>query len=118
MDKTKLLLAASNYRVQRLIRMGEWLEANKDILVALFDCVDDAHSEAMEVEADDTLILEVLINKQLTALKGLHRVIGPVRNEESWGVVRGEPVTMRHPFAPDELNVQVVLPGVDLEGDQ
>lgn len=115
MDKTKLLKAASNYRVQRLIRMGEWLEANKDIVVALFDCIDDAHTEAYANEEDDTLLLEQIVYKQMTPLKGMHQVLTKLRNETDWGVVRGEPVTMRHPMACSEHSVQVVLPGVDVE---
>ena len=119
MNKTNLLKAASNYRVQRLIRMGEWLEANKDIIVALFDCIDDAHTEAYNNEADDTLddtlLLEQIIFKQMTPLKGMYQLLCKLRNEGDWGVVRGEPVTMVHPMACDSHKVQEVLPGVDAE---
>ena len=115
MDKTNLLKAASNYRVQRLIRMGEWLEANKDIIVALFDCIDDAHTEAYGNEEDDTLLLEQIIFKQMTPLKGMYQLLSKLRNETNWGVVRGEPVTMVHPMSSDPGQVQQVLPGVDVE---
>ena len=39
----------TRYRVQRLIRLGEWLERNQDLLVLAFDVMDDAHDTLVDM---------------------------------------------------------------------
>ncbi len=115
MNKEKISQAATNYRVQRLIRMGEWLEEHEAILIALFDSIDDAHTDAMESEGDDTIILEGLINKQLAPLRGMMQLLTAIRFRNDWGVVYGAPVTTIHKMACPEHKVQQILPGVNME---
>ena len=84
----------TRYRVQRLIRMGEWLERHEALLIALYDAIDEAHTESLEMEMEDTLILEYLQGKQMDPLRGLGSVIADLRGQPNWGVKRGEDVTL------------------------
>lgn len=102
--------AHTRYRVQRLIRMGEWLERNRALLVALYDSIDDAHTESLEMELEDTLILERLQGKQMEPLEGLGTVIRDLRNHPHWGVKRGEDVTLYHPNACPKHQYEIVIP--------
>ena len=102
--------ALTRYRVQRLIRMGEWLERHKAVLVALFDSIDDAHTESLEAELEDTLILERLQAKQHAPLEALGGFIRELRGHPDWGVKRGEPVTLYHPDACEKHRYEVVIP--------
>ena len=100
----------TRYRVQRLIRMGEWLERHRSMLVALYDSIDDAHTESLDLELEDTLILEMLQGKQSEPLDALGTVIGDIRHCPDWGVKRGEDVTLYHPGACEKHRYQVVIP--------
>ena len=100
----------TRYRVQRLIRMGEWLERHEALLIALYDSINDAHTEALEMELDDTLILECLIHEQLAPLRGLGTIIADLRDAPNWGVKRGEDVTLHHPRACEKHRYEVVMP--------
>lgn len=91
----------TRYRVQRLIRMGEWLEQNAAILVALFDSIDDSHTRAVSTEGDDTLLLETLVMEMDMPLKALISVLVDLRRDH-WNVKRGEDVTLYHRWAFDE----------------
>jgi len=108
----------TRFRVQRLIRMGEWLERNEALLVALYDAVDDAHTEALEAELDDTLILEHLLHKQMAPLRGLGTVVADLRMSNSWGVKAGEDVTLHHPRACAKHQYEVVIPATKPSNDQ
>lgn len=101
----------TRYRVQKLIRMGEWLERNEAFLIALYDVIDTAHTDALEMELDDTLILEYLINRQLAPLRGMGSVIADMRREQeqAWGVKRGTDVTLHHPNACPSHQHEVVM---------
>ena len=115
MNKEKLTQAATNYRVQKLIRMGEWLEENEAILIALFESIDDAHTDAWDKEGDDTITLETLCHKQLAPLRGMQQLLQNLRRPHNWGVLYGCPVTIKHKMAcPDHME-QEILPGVELE---
>jgi hypothetical protein len=100
----------TRYRVQRLIRMGEWLERHQALLVALYDSIDDAHTDSLEMELEDTLILECLQGKQMAPLEGLGCVIAELRNHPDWGVKHGEDVTLHHPAACGKHKYEVVIP--------
>ena len=101
----------TRYRVQKLIRMGEWLERNEAFLISLYDVIDTAHTDALEMELDDTLILECLVNRQLAPLRGLGSVMSELRREQNknWGVKRGTDVTLHHPNACADHQYEVVM---------
>ena len=40
----------TRYRVQQLIRKGEWLERNWDFLLSLIDSIDESHDQLLELE--------------------------------------------------------------------
>ena len=100
----------TRYRVQRLIRMGEWLEQNRALLIALYDSIDDAHTESLDMQLEDTLILEQLQGKQLAPLEGLGNVLMALRGNPDWGVKRGTDVTLYHPHACSKHKYEVVIP--------
>ena len=101
----------TRYRVQRLIRKGEWLERNEAFLVALYNAIDDAHTYALEEEMDDTIILEALIMKQLAPLRALGTVINSMVREQrqNWNVQRGKDVTLYHTNACPNHQHEVVM---------
>jgi len=96
-------------RVQRVIRMGEWLQRNEAMLIALYDAIDDAHTDAIDMELDDTIILETLVSKQAAPLRALGTVIRDLRNSPDWGVESGKDVTLYHPNACPNHRHEVVL---------
>ena len=96
-------------RVQRVTRMGEWLQRNEAMLIALYDAIEDAHSAAIEMELDDTIILEYLIAKQEAPLRALGTVIHALRNSPDWGVERGKDVTLHNPNACPAHQYELVL---------
>ena len=81
--------------------MGEWLEYNAPILVALFDSIDDSHTRALSTEGDDTVLFETLTMEMMAPLKALINVMCVLRRDQ-WNVKRGEDVTLYHPYAFDE----------------
>ena len=107
-DSVKCPETHVRYRTQRLIRMGEWLEHNAPILVALFDCIDEAHTRGLSEDADDTVILERLTFEMMGPLKALMNVVGPLRRDD-WNVKRGQDVTLHHPWAMDEAKKYEVV---------
>lgn len=100
----------TRWRVQRLIRMGEWLERHEALLLALYDSIDEAHTESLDMEMEDTLILEYLQNKQMDPLRGLGMVLTDLRGAPNWDVKRGEDVTLHHPRACAKHKYEVVIP--------
>ena len=96
------------YRVQRLIRMGEWLEHNAPILVALFDSVNDAHDRACDSKGDDTLALEAITMDQNAPLHALVNVLSVLRRD-NWDVEHGKDVTLCQQWARKEHRYQVVI---------
>ena len=104
---------ARNFRTQRLIRMGEWLEQNEDALIALVESVDNAHTVAMDEhcssKVDDTLALETVVDRQLRPLAALNQLLVPLRNSQLWGVTMGEDVTLHQRFACPEHRWEVVI---------
>ncbi|MEC8738117.1 MAG: hypothetical protein VXX91_07790 [Planctomycetota bacterium] len=101
----------TRYRVQRLIRQGEWLQRNESFLAALYDAIDDAHTHALEQELDDTIILEFLLKKQAEPLRALGSVINDLRRQQyrNWEVQRGKDVTLHHPNACPGHQYEVVM---------
>ena len=60
----------TRYRVQKLIRMGEWLERNQDALVLAFEVINEAHDTLIDPPDDmpTSDIVEQVGFQQLHAL--------------------------------------------------
>ena len=100
----------TRYRVQRLIRMGEWLERNAPAMITAFDAIDDAHDMLMDADENVNFseIVELVFYKQLSPIKSLMLAMGELRRDE-WGVKRGTDVTLCHPFAAEEHRYEVLM---------
>lgn len=106
------------YRIQRLIRMGEWLTRHRAMLVALYDAIDDAHTDSLETELVDTLLLETLQRKQSEPLQALGTVIRDLRGYDSWGAEPGKDVTLHNPNACEEHKYEVIIPAAKPETEE
>ena len=96
----------TRYRVQRLIRMGEWLERNEAALQLAIDTVDQAHDLLIDGPDDELALSDVV---EMTAFKMLNAVqtLNQIRSELAFDVPtkdvrRGRDVTLHHPYASDE----------------
>ena len=100
----------TRYRVQRLIRMGEWLERNAPAMVTAFDAIDEAHDLLMEADEDmsHSEVIEMAYGKMMQPVKSLCLTMMELRRDD-WGVKRGTDVTLHHPFAADEHKYEVVM---------
>jgi len=98
----------TRYRVQRLIRMGEWLERNAPAIITAFDAIDDAHTDALEDHEPNALTVDIITSRQLQPLKSLMFALAELRRDE-WGVKRGTDVTLHHPFACEGKEYEVVI---------
>ena len=98
----------TRYRVQKLIRMGEWLERNAPALITAFDAIDDAHTDAIEDDQPDAMTVEIITFRQLQPLKSMMQIMAELRRD-SWGVQRGTDVTLYHPFACEGKEYEVVI---------
>jgi len=96
----KPLESHTRYRVQKLIRMGEWLERNEAALVLAFDVLDDAHDKLCD--PDETLnpndLLDLVGHEQMQALQALRPMIMDLRWTPDWGVERNTDVTLHRPY--------------------
>ena len=105
----------TRYRVQRLIRLGEWLERNEAAFLTAFDAINDAHDAAIDSgEEDDPLSpeerLEHLTFQQMQPLLSMQRLVQELRfNVPTRDVKRGKDVTLHHPFACGEHEYEVVI---------
>lgn len=99
----------TRYRAQRLIRMGEWLEENSDILIALIDGVDDPHTDSLDdapVDAEEKL--QLLQARQMAPLRALVRIAGVLRRGE-WPAELGRDVTLYHSHACSECRYETLI---------
>ena len=88
----------TRYRVQRLIRKGEWLERNGDALVAFFDALDSAHDELLEVQ--DMEAVSYVTGNMMAPIKALFHLTLELRHDSMCrGIQRGTDVTLHHPYA-------------------
>ena len=114
---------ATLYRTQRLIRMGEWLEEHRSVLIALHGAIDDPHTDAIgDLENDrpsKEVILETLIDRQMEALVAMGRMLCQLRRND-WSAELGKDVTLHHPHACPKHKYQVVIkaPAQELEIEQ
>ena len=96
----------TRYRVQRLIRMGEWLERNEAALQLAIDTIDQAHDVLIDGPDDELALSDVV---EMTAFKMLNAVqtLNQIRSDLAFDVPtkdvrRGRDVTLHHPYASDE----------------
>ena len=102
----------TRYRAQRLIRLGEWLERNQDVLVLAYDVINEAHDTLIDppegMSADD--IVDQVGFQQLHAVTTLRTLVQDLRFDvPTRNVKRGEDVTLHHPFAHGDNQYQVVI---------
>ena len=98
----------TRYRVQRLIRKGEWLERNGDALVAFFDALDTAHDQLLE--AEDEEMTAYAVGQMMSPIKALFHLTLELRhNSMCRGIERGRDVTIHHPYAAPGMEYEVVI---------
>ena len=102
----------TRYRVQRLIRLGEWLERNEAALIMAFDVIDDAHELLIDppedMPASDSV--EIAGFKMLQPLMAMQKMLTELRHDLPTRQVRmGEDVTIHQPFALPGKEWQVVI---------
>ena len=112
----------TRYRVQRLIRLGEWLERNQDALVLAFDVMDEAHDTLVDMPegmtADDAI--EFVGFKQMQALASMRRMVDELRHHVPGNdAARGGDVTIYQPYAlKDKYEVVIPAPKPEIETQQ
>ena len=104
----------TRYRVQRLIRLGEWLERNQSALITAFDAIDAAHDVLVDPDEDmpcsDIVVLAGF--KMMEPVKSMNTMMAELRNDVPTRHVKmGEDVTIHNPFALGlNQEMQVVIP--------
>ena len=102
----------TRYRVQRLIRLGEWLERNQDALVLAFEVINEAHDTLIDPPEDMPCsdIVEQVGFQQLHAVTTLRTIVNDLRFDvPTRNVKRGTDVTLHHPFACESKQYEVVI---------
>ena len=71
----------TRYRVQRLIRMGEWLERNKDAFMLASEVINEAHDTLIDPPEDTPCsdIVEQVGFQQLHAVTTLRTIVNDLR---------------------------------------
>ena len=111
----------TRYRVQRLIRLGEWLERNQSALITAFDAIDDAHDVLIDPDEDMPCsdIVELAGFKMMEPVKSMQQMMMELRNNVPTRHVKmGEDVTihqpllygLKHQYVQDLKQMQVVIP--------
>ena len=118
----KPLESSTRYRVQKLIRMGEWLERHEAALVLAFDVLDDAHDKLCN--PDETLspndLLDLVGFEQMQALQALRPMMMELRWTHDWvsdWTVGTSNVTLHRPYqkCKHEVVIEAPKPQVDSE---
>ena len=100
----------TRYRVQRLIRLGEWLERNQSALITAFDAIDEAHDILIDSEYSAPDAVEVAGFKQMEPIKSMHRLMMELRHDiPTKTVTRGADVTIHQPYACPGKEWEVVI---------
>ena len=102
----------TRYRVQRLIRLGEWLERNQHALVLAYEVINEAHDTLIDPPEDMPCsdIVEQVGFQQLHAVTTLRTLINDLRFDvPTKGVKRGTDVTLHHPLAWGDKEYEVVM---------
>ena len=111
----------TRYRVQRLIRLGEWLERNQDALVLAFEVINEAHDTLIDPPEDMPCsdIVEQVGFQQLHAVTTLRTIVQDLRFDvPTRNVKRGTDVTLRHPFGHKEYEVVIKAPVPDVPSQE
>ena len=103
----------TRYRVQRLIRLGEWLEQHQDTLILAIDCIDRAHDNLIE-PAEDVSSSDIVEQASFEMLAPV-KVLNNIRCELAHGlpvrdVKMGKDVTIYQRYASTENRYEVVMP--------
>jgi len=102
----------TRYRVQRLIRLGEWLERNQDALVLAYEVINEAHDTLIDPPEDMPCsdIVEQVGFQQLHAVTTLRTLVNDLRFDvPTKDVKRGTDVTLHHPLAWGDKQYEVVI---------
>ena len=106
----------TRYRVQRLIRLGEWLERNMDVLQLAIDSIDEAHDSLLEASghAPDPICHADVVDTVGTRMFTPMQILNRLRAELGHGVAtrdvqRGKDVTIHHPYAAPGREYEVVM---------
>ena len=102
----------TRYRVQRLIRLGEWLERNEPALITAFDAINEAHNKVLEPEDDVPCsdLVEMISFEQLAPLMSLEKMIMELRhNIPTKNISFGADVTIHQPYACTKHQWEVVI---------
>ena len=102
----------TRYRVQRLIRLGEWLERNGAALTLAADVISEAHDTLIDPPDDmpTSDVVEITGAQQMQAVMTLNKLVQELRfNVPTRGVGRGGDVTLHHPYAFGSNEYQVVM---------
>ncbi len=100
---------ARNYRAQRLIRMGEWLEEHGDTLICAFDLLDSAHDMILESDPDEAYTTLEVAGAMMTApIRSQMKALTKLRIG-NWDAKRGEDVTLYQEYAEEGKKYQVLL---------
>ena len=107
----KLLESSTRYRVQKLIRMGEWLERNEAALVLAYDVLNEAHDKMIDADEtmDPNLLIDIVGHDQMQALLAMRPMMMDLRLSTDWDVKRGTDVTLRQPYACSKHRYEVVI---------
>ena len=76
----------TRYRVQRLIRLGEWLERNEAALTLAADVISEAHDTLIDPPEDmpcTSDVVEITGAQQLQAVMSLNKLVQDLRFERS-----------------------------------
>ena len=103
----------TRYRVQRLIRMGEWLERNEAALKLAIETIDEAHDTLIDPPDDMPCSdqVEMAGFKMMFPMELLNRLKTElVYDVPTRDVQMGKDVTLRHPFGAKEYEVVMKAP--------
>ena len=105
----------TRYRVQKLIRMGEWLERNEAALVLAFDVLDDAHDKLCDPEEtlNPNVLLDHVGHEQMQALQALRPMMMDLRWTHDWVLdwkVNKTDVTLHRPYQKCKYEVVIEAP--------
>ncbi len=102
----------TRYRVQRLIRLGEWLERNQDAITLAFEVINEAHDTRVDPPEDMPCshIVEQTGFQMLHAVTTLRTIVNDLRfNVPTRNVKQGGDVTLHNPYAFGSNEYQVVM---------
>ena len=99
----------TRYRVQKLIRYGEWLERHADILVALIDVVDEKHTMGIEGDSEDHFYAILGMGDAVSGLNDLAMTLRHRYTVEEFEVEHGKDVTLHQRYAEKDKRWQVVI---------